>query len=94
VTTGFASLTFYSATKLFMQDRKKSLPKVGGNLFGSYLLAKMFIQLLPEYLSYYKQNFHPSEIDYTDIVQYWKQQLAEEYQVEGFQSEHSVMRYS
>lgn len=26
VTTGFASLTFYSASKLFMQDRRKSLP--------------------------------------------------------------------
>ncbi len=45
VTTGFASLTFYSATKLFMQDRKKSLPKVGGNIFGTYLLGKMFIRV-------------------------------------------------
>ena len=94
VTTGFASLTFYSATKLFMQDRKKSLPKVGGNIFGTYLLAKMFIQLIPEYLSYYKQNFHPSEIDYTDIVQYWKQQLADEYHVESFQTEQTLIRYS
>jgi uncharacterized protein len=94
VTTGFASLTFYSASRLFMQDRKKSLPKVGGNLFGGYLLAKMLIQMLPEYLSYYKKDFHPSEIDYTEIVQYWKVRLAEDYQLESFQKELTPALYS
>ncbi|ANF82691.1 metal-dependent hydrolase [Acinetobacter sp. NCu2D-2] len=84
VTTGFASLTFYSATRLFLQDKKKSVPKVGGNIFGLYLLGKMLIQLLPEYLSYYKADFHPSDIDYTDIVKYWKVRLAQEYSLEGF----------
>ena len=87
VTTGFASLTFYSATRLFLQDKAKSLPKVGGNIFGLYLLGKMFIQLLPEYLSYFKADFHPSEIDYTKIVNYWKERLAEDYQMESFQPE-------
>ena len=87
VTTGFASLTFYSATRLFLQDKAKSLPKVGGNVFGLYLLGKMLIQLLPEYLSYFKADFHPSEIDYTKIVNYWKERLAEDYQMESFQHE-------
>lgn len=87
VTTGFASLTFYSATRLFLQDKAKSLPKVGGNVFGLYLLGKMFIQLLPEYLSYFKADFHPSEIDYTKIVKYWKERLAEDYQMESFEHE-------
>ena len=87
VTTGFASLTFYSATRLFLQDKAKSLPKVGGNVFGLYLLGKMFIQLLPEYLSYFKADFHPSEIDYTKIVNYWKERLAEDYQMESFEHE-------
>ncbi|TCB43500.1 metal-dependent hydrolase [Acinetobacter terrestris] len=87
VTTGFASLTFYSATRLFLQDKAKSLPKVGGNIFGVYLLGKMFIQLLPEYLSYFKADFHPSEIDYTKIVNYWKERLAQDYQMESFQYE-------
>ena len=87
VTTGFASLTFYSATRLFLQDKAKSLPKVGGNFFGLYLLGKMFIQLLPEYLSYFKADFHPSEIDYTKIVNYWKERLAEDYQLESFEQE-------
>ena len=87
VTTGFASLTLYSATRLFLQDKKKSLPKVGGNIFGFYLLGKMFLQLAPEYLAYFKADFHPSEIDYTKLVIYWKQRLAEDYQVESFQHE-------
>lgn len=38
VTAGFASLTFYSASQLFLQDKKNSMPKIGGNLFGLYLL--------------------------------------------------------
>ena len=29
VTTGFASLTFYSATRLFLQDRKKKFSESG-----------------------------------------------------------------
>ena len=87
VTTGFSSLTLYSAMRLFLQDKKKSLPKVGGNIFGFYLLGKMFLQLTPEYLSYFKSDFHPSEIDYTKLISYWKQRLAEDYQVESFQHE-------
>lgn len=87
VTTGFASLTLYSATRLFLQDKKKSLPKVGGNIFGFYLLGKMFLQLAPEYLAYFKRDFHPSEIDYTKLISDWKQRLAEDYQVESFQHE-------
>ncbi len=87
VTTGFASLTLYSATRLFLKDKKKSLPKIGGNIFGFYLLGKMFLQLAPEYLAYFKTDFHPSEIDYTKLIRYWKQRLAEDYQVESFQHE-------
>ena len=87
VTTGFASLTFYSATRLFLQDKAKSLPKVGGNIFGFYLLGKMFIQLMPEYLSYFKADFHPAKIDYSKMVNYWKEHLAVDYHMESFQQE-------
>ena len=87
VTTGFASLALYSAARLFMQDKRNSLPKIGGNLFGGYFLAKMLIQLMPEYLAYYKKGFHPAEIDYGKVVQYWKERLAEDYQLESFQQE-------
>ena len=78
-------ITFYSASRLFLKDRKKSIPKLGGNLFELYLLVKMFVQLLSEYLSYYQTNFHPSDIDYSQLLKYWKTRLAEDYQLESFQ---------
>ncbi|CAI3143135.1 hypothetical protein MWMV2_MWMV2_02409 [Acinetobacter oleivorans] len=70
VTTGFASLAFYGTTRLFWQDKWNSLPKIGGNLFGSYLLIKMLVQLMPEYFAYYKKDFHPSQKDYDKMVDY------------------------
>lgn len=87
VTTGFASLTLYASSRLFMQDRRKSMWKISGNLYGIYLIGRMLIELIPEYLSYYKKDFHPSEIDYTDIVEYWKKRLAEDYKMDGFQND-------
>lgn len=94
VTTGFASLTFYSATRLFMQDWRKSLPKVPQNIFGVYMISKMLISLIPEYLSYYKSDFHPDEIDYSKIVAYWKEKLADDYGMESFQDEVHLPLYS
>ena len=84
VTTGFASLTFYSYSHLYMQDLWKSLPKLGGNVMGMYLITKMLIQLLPEYLAYYKDDFNPSEIDYSKEVNYWKNHLATKYGMTEF----------
>lgn len=94
VTTGFASLTFYSASKLFMQDRRKSLPKVGANLFGIYLVAKMFVQLLPEYLAYYKPDFHPADHDYSELIAHWKEKMAADYDMPAFQETSAQLRYS
>ncbi|MCU4610199.1 metal-dependent hydrolase [Acinetobacter ursingii] len=94
VTTGFASLTLYSTTRLFWQDKWRSLPKIGGNLFGLYLLGKMLIQLLPEYLSYYKADFHTEEQDYSQIVKYWKEKMANEYHMQSFQEEVMPKLYS
>ncbi|WP_296276914.1 metal-dependent hydrolase [uncultured Acinetobacter sp.] len=94
VTTGFASLTFYSATRLFMQDWRKSVPKVIQNVHGIYMISKMLISLIPEYLSYYKADFHPDEIDYSKIVTYWKEKLADEYGMESFQEETHPVLYS
>lgn len=94
VTTGFFSLSIYSTMRLFLQDKKNSLPKVGGNAFGIYLLAKMLIQMLPEYLSYYKKSFHPAQIDYQEILAYWKIRLAEQYQHIEFKKEQQQLLYS
>jgi predicted metal-dependent hydrolase len=49
------------------------------NVFGMYLLGKMFIQLIPEYLSYYQADFHPAKHDYTKLVNYWKARMADEW---------------
>jgi len=87
VTTGFASIAFYGTTRLFWQDKWNSLPKIGGNLFGLYLLVKMLVQLMPEYFAYYKKDFHPSQKDYARMVDYWKSSLADEYQMASFQQE-------
>lgn len=94
VTTGFASLTFYATSRLIWQDKWKSLPKVGGNLFGIYLLGKMLIQLIPEYLSYYQTDFHPAKHDYTKLVNYWKARMADEYGMISFQEETASKIYS
>ncbi|MDG9860184.1 metal-dependent hydrolase [Acinetobacter ursingii] len=94
VTTGFASLTLYSTTRLFWQDKWNSLPKIGGNLFGLYLLGKMLIQLLPEYLSYYQSDFHPAAHDYSKIVNYWKKKMIDEYQMQSFEEELVPKLYS
>lgn len=84
VTTSFGSLTLFATQRLFWQDKWKSLPKIGGNLRGLYLLTKMLVQLTPEYLSYYRKDFHPSEIDHSKTLDYWKKRMAEQYQVNGF----------
>lgn len=85
VTSGFASLTFYATSRLIMQDWKQSLPQVIGNLKGCYALARMFVMLLPEYLSYYRADFHPSNVNLDDLLHHWRKRLGSpDYQVEGF----------
>lgn len=86
VTGGFFSLAVYSTGRLLMQDKWNSLAQIKGNLLGGYLLLKMLVQLLPEYLSYYKADFHPSQNDYSTELEYWKQHLAEHYQMSGLSS--------
>ncbi len=70
------------------------MPKVTQNAFGVYMIAKMLISLIPEYLSYFKADFHPSEIDYTDLVNHWKARLADEYDMDGFKPELKAVLYS
>jgi len=79
------AMKLYSTGRLFMQDKWKSLPQIKGNLFGAYLLVKMLVQLFPEYLSYYKKDFHPEQNDYSIELEYWKKHLAQDYQMTDFQ---------
>lgn len=85
LTPGFINMIIYATVRLFWQDRKSSLPQVKANLAGLYKLTKMMIALVPEYLSYFKADFHPAEVDVADLLVQWKQRLAmPPYQVEGF----------
>lgn len=85
VTTGFASLTFYSFSRLFWQDRRNSLPKVAANALGIFKLAKMLLVLIPEYLAYFREDFHPNEKNVDKLLAKWRDRLGSAvYQVEGF----------
>ena len=54
----------------------------------------MFIQLIPEYLSYYKADFHPAKHDYTKLVNYWNARMVDEYRMVSFQEEKFSKLYS
>jgi hypothetical protein len=57
-------------------------------------LGKMFIQLIPEYLSYYQADFHPAKHDYTKLVNYWNARMVDEYRMVSFQEEKFSKLYS
>lgn len=38
-------------------------------------LTKLFSNLVPEYLSYFKPSFHPSESDSGELIEYWLNKL-------------------
>lgn len=85
VTTGFASLTFYSFSRLFWQDRRHSLPKIRANAVGIFRLARMLVALTPEYLAYFREDFHPNEKNVDRLLAKWRARLgSEQYHVEGF----------
>ncbi|AXI03546.1 metal-dependent hydrolase [Aquirhabdus parva] len=77
VTTGFASLVAYSTWRLFWQDRRNSLFALRGNLRGVAFLGHMFITLVPEYLDYFKADFHPAKRDRTALLDHWRKYLDE-----------------
>ena len=54
----------------------------------------MFIQLIPEYLSYYQADFHPAKHDYTKLVNYWNTRMVDEYRMVSFQEEKFSKLYS
>ena len=86
VTTGFASLTFYSFSRLFWQDWRNSLPQVKANAVGIFKLAKMLVSLVPDYLSYFREDFHPNEKNVDALLAEWREKLGSvQYHVEGFE---------
>jgi len=75
VTTAFFSIMGYGTWQLLWQDRRNSLPQIRDNLRGVGFLAKMVVTLLPEYLEYYKADFHPAQRDRTALLNQWRSYL-------------------
>lgn len=78
VTSAFGSLVAYSTWRLMWQDRKNtlySLKGMAGNVRGALLLARMFVALTPEWLSYFKADFHPNQRDSTALLNKWRAYL-------------------
>lgn len=86
LTPGFINMIVFATVRLFWQDRKHSLPQVKANFVGLYKLGKMLVTLTPEFLSYFREDFHPAEVDVDQLLADWRLRLAsEKYHVEGFQ---------
>ena len=78
VTSAFGSLVAYSTWRLMWQDRKNSLYSVKGmigNVRGALLLARMAIALAPEWLEYFKTDFHPNQRDSSALLAHWRAYL-------------------
>lgn len=92
LTPGFINMIAYATARLFWQDRKQSLPQVKANLAGLYRLTRMLLTLIPEYLSYYRADFHPGQLDVTDLLNTWRAKLGHHpYSIEGFKEVSQVV---
>jgi predicted metal-dependent hydrolase len=78
VTSAFGSLVAYSSWRLMWQDRKNSIYSVKGmigNVRGALLLGRMLVALSPEWLSYFKADFHPNQRDNSALLKQWRSYL-------------------
>ncbi len=78
VTSAFASLVAFSAWRLMWQDRRQSIYSVKGmvgNVRGALLLGRMLVALSPEWLAYFKADFHPNQRDSTALLTQWRAYL-------------------
>lgn len=86
ITIGFLTSNAMMTGHLLWQDRKHSLGSVKqlwANARDLGLLAHMVVSLLPEYLAFYRQDFHPSQIDQTALLTHWRRELLARALVEG-----------
>lgn len=78
ITIGFLTSNALMTGHLLWQDRKHSLGNIKQlwwNARDLGLLAHMVVSLLPEYLAFYRQDFHPSQIDQTALLTHWRREL-------------------
>ena len=77
ITTTFLSRISYLTAKLLLSDRA-GRKQWRQHIAGLKQLKDVFIKLLPVYLDYYQNDFHPNQHDSTDITNTWRHRLFEE----------------
>ena len=85
ISIGFIINNIAMTSYLLWQDRKQSLgsvKQIWANLQGVGTLAHMMVSLLPEYVAFYKESFHPSQIDHTPLLARWREELVKQEWVE------------
>lgn len=78
ITIGFLTSNAMMTGHLLWQDRKHSLGSIKQlwlNARDLGLLVHMVVSLLPEYLAFYGQDFHPAQIDQTALLSHWRREL-------------------
>lgn len=74
ITTTFLSRISYLTAKLLLSD-KVGRKQWRQHIAGLKQLKDVFIKLLPVYLDYYQNDFHPNQHDSTKITEQWREQL-------------------
>ncbi len=78
ITLGFLLGNATVTGHLLWQDRKASLGSVSAllhNLRDLGRILHLMVTVLPEYLAFYRPDFHPSQIDHSDLLAYWLPRL-------------------
>jgi hypothetical protein len=78
VSMGFVMGIAGMTTTLFWQDRKYSLGSVRNlalTVRDSFLIGRMVLALMPDYLAYYRAGFHPQQTDHQALIDKWRRQL-------------------
>ncbi len=78
ITVGFISGTTLMTANLLWQDRKNSLYQPKALLKNAKVLfgfGQMMLRLLPEYLAFYRADFHPAQIDQQQLLEKGRQLL-------------------
>lgn len=72
----FAYLSVQGTASLLWQDRHHALSHPLQVLNSLAQLARLWVTVLPEYLDYYRADFHPAQRDRSTLLDHWRQKLA------------------
>jgi predicted metal-dependent hydrolase len=78
ISTGFLISNATMTAHLLWQDRKNSLGNVKNLLKNARdlgLIGHLMLSILPEYLAFYRADFHPKQIDHSPLLRRWLPQL-------------------